>query len=244
MSGLRLLWAPVRPGAAAEAVRAGRLGAGESGLGGFVGQARQDQWYAARHTLRRGLLRLGLVPDLPGAYRRIGLADPDAVRLVSWDGVALRPVVQFSVAHTAEQVVVAVRWADPAPAGRVGGAGRGAERGAPDGLGVDVETEWSTAERGLHRFGTDAELAALGRACGSVRPLHLWCVKEALAKASGLGFRVPPLRYRLRPGTGAPHRLAVRIDDGEPRPARVRTGTRIAADRPPAAWAVVDLPAR
>lgn len=230
---MRLLWDDVRRGAA----RAARQ------HGGHTAAARQDQWYAARHTLKTGLVRLGLVPDLPDAHRRIGLAGPGAVRRISWDGADLRPAVQFSLAHTAEQVVVALRR-EPA------------DGTAPSGLGVDAETEWATAERNLHRFGTAAELDALRRACGPVRPLHLWCVKEALAKASGLGFRIPPRRYRLHPaaddGAGAaPHRLTVEIAGAGagppghgPRTARVRLGTRTAAGRPPTAWAVAELPTR
>ncbi|MFI9361599.1 4'-phosphopantetheinyl transferase family protein [Kitasatospora sp. NPDC053057] len=228
MTGVRLLWDEVRHGAAQAARQ----------HGGHTGAARQDQWYAARHTLRTGLVRLGLVPDLPDAHRRIGLAEPGAVRQVSWNGQVLRPAVQFSVAHTAEQVVVALRRGEPA-----GGA-------APTGLGVDAETEWATAERNLHRFGTPAELDALRRACGPVQPLHLWCVKEALAKASGLGFRIPPRRYRLHPAAdAAPRRLTVELAgagpaDRGPRRARVRTGTRTTAGRPPTAWAVAELPTR
>lgn len=227
MTGVRLLWDEVRRGAAQSAHQ----------CGGHTGAARRDQWCAARHTLRTGLVRLGLVPDLPDAHRRIGLPGPGAVRQVSWDGATLRPAVQFSVAHTAEQVVVALRRGEPA-----GGA-------APTGLGVDAETEWATAERNLHRFGTPAELDALRRACGPVRPLHLWCVKEALAKASSLGFaRTPPRRYRLHPAAdAAPHHLTVEIAGAEPpdhgpRRALVRTGTRTTADRPPTAWAVAELP--
>ncbi|WP_354642979.1 4'-phosphopantetheinyl transferase family protein [Kitasatospora camelliae] len=236
MRDVRLLWDEVRPGAAARARRRGRLTAEEDGLGGFTGAARQDQWYAARRAVRAGLVRLGAVPDLPGAPGRIGLAGPGAVRLVSWDGTVLRPAVQFSVAHTAERVLVALRRGVPAG-------------GAHPGLGVDAETEWATAERNLHRFGTEAELEALARVSGPVRPLHLWCVKEALAKASGLGFRVPPRRYRLRPDPAAPHRLAVEIaaagdPDPGPRPARIRLGTEAAAGRPPTAWAVAVLPPR
>ncbi|MFJ9770699.1 4'-phosphopantetheinyl transferase superfamily protein [Kitasatospora sp. NPDC101157] len=230
MTGVRLLRDEVRRGAAQAAHR----------RSGHTGAARQDQWYAARQTLRTGLVRLGRVPDLPDAHRRIGLAGPGAVRQVSRDGAALRPAVQFSVAHTAEQVVVALRRAEPA------------DGAAPAGPGVDAETEWATAERNLHRFGTPAELDALRRACGPVvRPLHLWCVKEALAKASGLGFvRIPPRRYRLHAaGDTAPHRLTVEIagadpPDGGPRRALVRTGTRTTAGRTPTAWAVAEPPTR
>lgn len=232
-----MLWAEVRAGALADAVRAGRLSPVEAGASGFTGTARQDQWYAARQTLKSGLVRLGIVPDVPGGHRRIGLAQPAAVRLVTWDGVPVRPAVQFSVAHTAERVVVALRRTATE-------AGVG-----PAGLGVDLETEWSTAERNLHRFGTEAELRLLRRSCGSALPLHLWCAKEALAKACGRGFRVPPRRYRLGPGDGTPHLLTVDIDErgspaAGPRPVRIRIGTRAIASRVPAAWAVADLPSR
>lgn len=228
---MRLLWDEVRPGAARAAHPPGAPAGPDDPHGGFTGAARQDQRYAARHALTAGLVRLGLVPDLPDTHRRIGLAGPAAVRRICWDGTALRPPLQFSIAHTADQVVVALRRADPPPAG----------------LGVDAETAWDTAARNLHRFGTPAELDALHRACGPVEPLHLWCVKEALAKASGLGFRTPPKRYRLHPA-GPPGRLAVEIAGAGPaghrRPARIRAGTRTATGRPPTAWAVADLPTR
>ncbi|MFJ8005325.1 4'-phosphopantetheinyl transferase family protein [Streptomyces fagopyri] len=119
------------------------------------------------------------------------------------------------------------------------------EPGLTIGLGVDVEDDWASAERNLHRFGTPGELSALAAACGTVRPLHLWCVKEAVAKATGLGFHVPVRRYRVHPGDGTPQQLSVEIDEFNPAPnssyrARVRVGTR--PTRPPTAWAVAELP--
>ncbi|MFH9347843.1 hypothetical protein [Kitasatospora sp. NPDC017646] len=153
MTGVRLLRGEDRHGAAQ---RAGRHG-------GHTGAARQDQWCAARHTLRTGLVRLGPVPDAPDAHRRIGPAEPGAVRPVGWDGAVLRPAVQFSVAHTAEQVV-ALRRLHPA------------------------------ADSASHRL--TVEIAGAD----------------------------PP--------------------DHGPRRARVRTGTRTPAGRPPTAWAVAELPTR
>lgn len=194
--------------------------------------AARRQSGAARRALTSGLLRLGLVPHLPSAAHRIALAGPGAVRLVTWDDRQLRPAVQFSLAHTARYGVAAVRRA-----GKPYGAGI-----EPSGLGVDAEDDWAAAERNLRFFATRAELAFLQAACGPLQPLHLWCAKEAIAKAAGHGFRIPPRRYRLHGIGDAQNRLVVTVDGDPsgPRLAHLRIGTRPTS--PPTAWAVAELP--
>ncbi|MFE7949899.1 4'-phosphopantetheinyl transferase family protein [Streptomyces sp. NPDC057426] len=193
----------------------------------FTSQARRDQGETARRTLRAALTELGLTTG-EGDPQRILPDPPSAVRRVRVDGRRLRPDLQFSLAHTARHAVVAIRRTD----------------GPATGLGVDAEDDWDGAGRNLHRFGTRAELDLIAADHPGAHPLHLWCAKEALAKATGHGFAVPPRRHRLLAGDGAPHTLLLEIAENHrtaaPRPARVRVGTR--RTWPPTAWAVAELP--
>ncbi|UED83206.1 4'-phosphopantetheinyl transferase family protein [Streptomyces profundus] len=191
--------------------------------GAFTSRARRAQGAAARRVLGAALAELGL-GDGPFTLGAAG-----AVRLVRFGGRRTGPAVQFSLAHTARQAVVALRRAD----------------GPPTGLGVDAEDDWDSAARNLHRFGTRAELALLAPDHAAALPLHLWCAKEAIAKATGRGFAVPPRRYRLhRAEDGAPGTVLLELAEehhrGPPRTTRLRVGTH--ATRPPTAWAVAELP--
>ncbi len=203
---------------------------------GAVSPARRAQGAAARYALLEGLGRLGLIPDGPDRAARTGLTGPGAVRRVTWDGRPVGAGVQFSLAHTARWALAAVRQAD----------------GAPTGFGVDAEDDWDGAARNLHRFATPAELDVLAAAlperpepAGPV-PVHLWCAKEALSKATGRGFVVAPRRYRLQPGTDPAHPLLLAVDAPRqaeaPRCVQVRAGTRRVL--PPTAWAVAEYPLR
>ncbi|MEV5176626.1 4'-phosphopantetheinyl transferase superfamily protein [Streptomyces flaveolus] len=206
------------------------LPAPERGTGSSA--AREQQRGAARRALVAAVAGIGLVPRAVSAPGRPGLDAPRGARLLAWDGRLLRPAVQFSIAHTRHHALVAVRLAD-GPDGRA------------TGLGVDAEDDWAAARRNLRLFGTEEELQAVRGVHGPAEPVHLWCAKEALAKASGSGFRVPPRRFRIA-AAGAPRVLTVEIGTGEhdheavPQPFRLRAGTR--PTTPPTAWAVVELP--
>lgn len=193
------------------------------GEGDFTSRARSVQSHVARRTLEAGLREFGLLPE--DGRSRVGFDGPGAIRLVTVDGQPTAPPVQFSLAHTATSTVAAARTAD----------------GPPSGLGVDIEDDWGAAERNLDLFGTWAELTLLAGAVRNPHPLHLRCVRETLAKASGLGFRIPPRRYRLHSRANA---LLLEIDEGKEggptRPATIRFGTRRLG--PATAWAIAELP--
>jgi 4'-phosphopantetheinyl transferase len=82
-------------------------------------------------------------------------------------------------------------------------------------IGVDLEPEVRASEvlKVAPRVFSSKELAALGRLPDDTRParaLTLWILKEAYAKARGMGLSLPPDSYSFSVGGG--ERLGIRFD--------------------------------
>lgn len=190
----------------------------------FTGELRRRHWLAGRFVLDVGVRAMGLVPASQASPAALGITDRGSPRLVTAESVPLDPEVQVSIAHSGVHVACAV------------------QHGGEPGLGFDVEEDWDAAARNLSRFSTQEELETLRAACGvCCTPAHLWCVKEAIAKATGWGFTIAPRRYRLLPcwlGAGS---LEVSVPGPSPGSVgrlvtRITIGTRRSPS--PAAWAV------
>ncbi len=153
-------------------------------------EMRRRQWLAGRIALTAGLIARGLLPAPHGSHL-VGITDGSR-RMVTLGGVPLEPAVQVSLSHSGLHVVCALQ----------------AKR--EPGLGIDVEEDWESTRRNLCRFATEEELFLLREACGECTPAHLWCAKEAIAKATGWGFTIAPKRYQILPPL-APDTLEVNI---------------------------------
>lgn len=188
----------------------------------FGSEMRRRHWLAGRFVLDTGLRAVGLAPEVQ-ASTVFGTTGQGSPRLVTAGGVPLYPPVQVSIAHSGVHV------------------GCGFLRGGEQKLGFDVEDDLDSALRNLGKFASEDELKALRAACGESLPAHLWCVKEAIAKATGWGFTIAPKRYRISPCPVGADNLAVSIS-GSSRGSTGRLVARIAIgtrdDPSPAAWAL------
>ncbi len=188
----------------------------------FGSDMRRRHWLAGRFVLNAGFRAVGLPPEVH-ASTVFGTTGRGSPRLVTAGGVPLYPPVQVSIAHSGVHV------------------GCGFLRGGAPKLGFDVEEDLDAALRNLGKFASQDELDALRAACGESLPAHLWCVKEAIAKATGWGFTIAPKRYRVSPCPVGGDNLAVNISGSSPGwtgrlVARIAVGTR--GDPSPAAWAL------
>jgi phosphopantetheinyl transferase len=189
----------------------------------YASAMRRRHWLAGRFALKSGLVAGGLLPDPHDPTVVVGITSEGSRQLVTVGGVPLEPPVQASLSHSGLHAACALQ----------------AHR--EPGLGLDVEEDWNGAQRNLRRFATEEELKSLRQACGAATPAHLWCVKEAIAKATGWGFTIAPKRYQICSPPLGRDTLEVRVsrlpDSVGRLVSRVVLGTRRTPS--PAAWALV-----
>jgi 4'-phosphopantetheinyl transferase len=135
----------------------------------------------AAHVLARTMLAEALATE------------PDRIRIraAPWTAPVVvapahAPTVRFSISHADGTAICAIA------------CGRD--------IGIDVESFGNVGPRPLDVAGTvcsaeeRADLLAASPADRPVRLLTIWTLKEAIAKATGLGFRLPMASITVRPG--------------------------------------------
>lgn len=121
--------------------------------------------------------------------RVLGREEAALVRKGEFGKLFLPGGPDFSISHSGSKVVLAVDQRD---------------------IGVDIEQISPWYPEVARRVFTPAELAWLEKQKGQAAFYRLWTGKEAVMKALGLGFQLPPESFEILPDSAGPNRVCGR----------------------------------